>query len=232
MSSSPVALAAHVIAAFLVVVAPILGYRQAHRAGATAPGARLPRYRRLIVRQVLIAAVILAWVFVGGVPAARLGLGAPFSWWWSLGGVALVMGFMGWSALALRRRAGELRDRLSSRAGALLLPTTNEEVRWFVLVCLCGGTVEELSYRGFLFDYARMWVPSVNPLELVLATSICFGIAHVYQGWRGVLATTAAGVLMGGLYVATGNLLLPAVAHVLGNMRAAVIFWTDTRPRA
>ena len=53
----------------------------------------------------------------------------------------------------------------------------------------------------------------------------------MYQGWRGVAATTVAGLLMGVLYVATGNLLLPAVAHILGNMRAVVIFWTPMRAR-
>lgn len=225
----PFAATAHLLAAFLVLVAPLLAYRQAHRPNADAPGARLRRYHRLVVRQLVLIAALASWIAASGVDAARVGLGAPRSWWISAGGAVVVAAFMIWSGLALRRRAAELRDKMRNRAGALLLPETNEEAKWFAAVCLCGGIGEELGYRGFLFFYALTWVPSLTALELVLATSICFGIAHVYQGWRGVVATTVAGLVMGALYVATGNLLLPVVAHILGNMRAVLIFWTPAR---
>lgn len=223
---------AHLLAGFLVLVAPLLAYRNAHRPHATAPGARLRRYRWLVLRQLILIAALAAWITTSGGGRAEVGLGPPFSWWWS-GGVSIALAvFMVWSAVALRRRAAELREKMRDRAGALLLPETNREARWFALVSLCGGVAEELGYRGFLFSYALTWWPALNALELVLATSICFGIAHLYQGWRGVAATTIAGLLMGTLYVASGNLLLPVVAHIMGNMRAAVIFWTPMRDRA
>jgi len=223
---------AHLLAGFLVLVAPLLAYRNAHRPHAAAPGARLRRYRWLVLRQLILIAVLVAWIATSGVARAQVGLGPPLSWWWSGGASIAVAAFMLWSAVALRRRAPELRDKMRHRAGALLLPETNREARWFALVSLCGGVAEELGYRGFLFYYALTWWPSLSPLELVLATSVCFGIAHLYQGWRGVAATTIAGVLMGALYVASGNLLLPIVAHIMGNMRAAVIFWTPAAARA
>lgn len=229
MPISAAVLAAHVLAGFLVLVAPMLAYRQAHRPNADAPGARPRRYRRLVLRQIVLTAALAAWIVASGVAPARVGLGAPTSWWLSAGGAAAVAGFMVWSGLALRRRAADVRARMRGRAGALLLPENNHEARWFAVVCLCGGLAEELGYRGFLFYYALTWWPSLNPLELVLATSICFGLAHVYQGWRGVAATTMAGLLMGLLYVASGNLLLPVVAHIMGNMRAVLMFWTPAR---
>ena len=223
--------AAHLLAGFLVLVAPLLAYRNAHRPHAAAPGARLRRYRWLVLRQLILIAALVAWIATSGVPRARVGLGPPFSWWWSVGVSIAVAVFMIWSAVALRRRAAELRGKMRDRGGALL-PETNREARWFAFVSLCGGVAEELGYRGFLFSYALTWWPALNALELVLATSICFGIAHLYQGRRGVAATTIAGLLMGALYVASGNLLLPIVAHIMGNMRAAVIFWTPMRDRA
>lgn len=231
--TSPAAALGHLLAAYLVVVAPLLAYRRVRRPNAAAPGARVPRYRGLVLRQVLTIAALVGWSVASGLRAARIGLGAPSSWWLSLGGSVVAAAVLVRSALVLRRRAGELRERMRHRAGSLLLPETNREARWFALVSLCGGFAEELGYRGFLFYYLLLWWPSLNALELVLATSICFGIAHVYQGWRGVAATTIAGLLMGALYVATGNLLLPAVAHILGNMRAVLIFWTPrSRDRA
>jgi membrane protease YdiL (CAAX protease family) len=223
----------HLIAAWLLLAAPLLALRHARRArAAETPGDRVQRYRGLLLRQLGVIAAIGGWYAASGLSAGRLGLGAPYSWWTALGGAAAIAVVMVRSALVLRRRAGELRERMRGRAGSLLLPESNREARWFALVSLGGGLAEELGYRGFLFYYLLTGFPSLNALELVLLTSICFGIAHVYQGWRGVAATTVAGLLLGVLYVATGNLLLPVVAHILGNMRAVVIFWTPPRDHA
>src|SRR5690242_3713455 len=137
---TPAALAAaHLLAGFLVLVAPLLAYRNAHRPHAAAPGARLRRYRWLVLRQLILISALVAWIATSGVPRARVGLGPPFSWWWSGGASIVVAAFMLWSAIALRRRAAELRDKMRDRAGALLLPETNLEARWFGLVSLCGG---------------------------------------------------------------------------------------------
>jgi membrane protease YdiL (CAAX protease family) len=216
----------HVIAVFLVVVAPWLAGRRARRlAKATDPQAKVRLFRRLVLRQLALAATICALWLVGGVPAARLGLSAPSSWWLASGAGIVIVGYLTRSALRLRRRAPEFRERMRERAGALLLPESPEEVRWFALVSLGSGLSEELAYRGFLFYYLGKYVPGAGQIELLALTSILFGVAHLYQGWRGIAATAVAGVVMGGLYVLSGSLLLPMLAHAFGNVRAAIIFW-------
>ena len=173
MVPPPAVVFGHLVAAWLVVAAPVLAYRHARRAQAAGvPGDRVQRYRWLVLRQVGVIAAIVGWFVGSGLPARRLGLGAPYSWWIAFGGVAVVAAIMVRSALVLRPRAGDLRQKMRDRAGSLLLPESNREVRWFALVSLCGGCAEELSYRSFLFYYVLTWFPSLNALELVLATSI------------------------------------------------------------
>ena len=223
----------HLITAFLVVVAPWLAWRRARRlAQATESDAKVRLFRRLVLRQVVLATTIGALWLVGGVPPARLGLSAPSSWWLTIVAAIVIVGYLTMSALRLRGRAPEFRARMRDRAGALLLPESPEEVRWFVLVSLGSGLSEELAYRGFLFYYLGKYVPGAGPLELLVLTSILFGVAHLYQGWRGIVATAMAGVIMGGLYLLSGSLLLPMLTHALGNMRAAIIFWPGRRSGA
>ncbi|MGA8271760.1 MAG: CPBP family intramembrane glutamic endopeptidase, partial [Candidatus Sulfotelmatobacter sp.] len=47
----------------------------------------------------------------------------------------------------------------------------------------------------------------------------------LYQGWKGILSTGLVGLILAGLYVLTGNLLVPMVVHATADLRAALIFW-------
>ena len=49
-------------------------------------------------------------------------------------------------------------------------------------------------------------------LSLVLSAAY-FGLSHWYQGPSGVIEAGVAGLIEGGAYLATGNLLLPIVLH-------------------
>ena len=78
-----------------------------------------------------------------------------------------------------------------------------------VVLALASGLGEELFFRGAL-------QPRVG---LVLA-SLLFGLAHLVPrrelaAWAGFAAL--AGIFLGGLFEATGNLLAPVIAHVLVN---------------
>jgi membrane protease YdiL (CAAX protease family) len=61
-------------------------------------------------------------------------------------------------------------------------------------------------------------------VEKILLASIIFGLCHFYQGWQGVLGTTALGAVFAGLYVATGSLLFPVILHALVDLRILLIF--------
>jgi uncharacterized protein len=226
MRTSIATLVIHLMAAYFIVAAPLLGrwrYRKRQRQMQAGDAlAKLRLYRTLVINQGVNIAVFCALWVLARVPAAQLGLGAPRSWWLCVSLIALVVSLMAWSVLRLRPKASEIGEKLRSRA-AMLLPESRAERRWFALVCLGGGISEELIFRGFLFYYFIFCFPHINNLENALLTSAIFGIGHLYQGWKGMLPTGVAGLILAGLYVLSGNLLLPIVAHVIGNMRVLLI---------
>lgn len=78
-----------------------------------------------------------------------------------------------------------------------------------VVAALASGIGEELLFRGLLTQTIGL-----------IASSVIFGLLHQVRGparfawaaWAG-----AMGLLLGGLFVATGSLVGPIVAHVLTN---------------
>jgi uncharacterized protein len=220
-------LISHALAVFAVVLAPWLGrvfyQRTLKRLHAGDPLAKIRLYRVILGSQIVTTAIVLGlWIF-GGISSARLGLGAPRSWWLSEGLVIVLGALLVWSAVKLRRKSEKLRERLK-RVEAIL-PMTVAESRWFVAISIGAGIDEELMFRGFLFYYFTLWFPHINSLENALLTSAIFGLGHLYQGWRGILSTAVAGLILAGLFLLSGNLLLPMVVHALGDLRAAIIFW-------
>ncbi len=92
---------------------------------------------------------------------------------------------------------------------------------------------EEMVWRGyalpriaeFLGSGTRAWV-----LALVVVNA-AFGLAHLYQGWNGVIEATVGGVLLGVLYLVTGrNLVAPIVAHGLGNSMDFILMYLGLYP--
>ncbi len=213
----------HLLALYLIVVGPwlscILYQKARRRLVAGDPLAKIKMYRATVADQVVSTCVVLGLWRWGGIPATNLGLGAPRSWWLSGALTAVLGGLLLWSGIRLRQKAKKIRKKLKGRLDALF-PDTVDEQRWFAAVSIGAGIAEELTYRGFLFYYASLWFPHINSLEKALLTSVIFGVAHIYQGWKSVLPTGLSGLILAGLYLLSGNLLLPIVVHALGDLRA------------
>jgi membrane protease YdiL (CAAX protease family) len=224
----------HALAAWFVLGTPALGivtYRRSARRVAAGLRTKASYLRSLIPRQAASACLVCALWWVGAVPPAPLGLGAPRSWGLTAALSVAIGGLLVWASLRLRRRAPEIRKRLDARA-ALLIPDSPEERRWFAGVCLMGGVFEELAYRGFMFFYVRLLVPGINDIEVALLTSLLFGLGHVYQGLKGIMSTALAGLVLAVLYLVGGDLIVPIVTHVVGNIRALLIFPADGSNRS
>lgn len=110
---------------------------------------------------------------------------------------------------------------------AAFLPKSRRALAWGLAVSIAAGVAEEIAYRGFLIPYlssmAPMWVS-------IVASSILFGAAHLYQGWVGVLATTVLGAVFAVVYMSTGTLLLPMLLHALIDVSAMVTAYVVLRP--
>jgi membrane protease YdiL (CAAX protease family) len=217
----------HLWIAFAVLADPWLSYvwyqRARKRIEAGVPNARVQLYRETIGAQVISAGLILAYWRSARIPVVSLGLGAPRSWSWTMTALLVMVGALAWSSLRLRPKAEKIRQRLQGQVGALL-PDSHSERSWWVAVSAVAGLNEELGYRGFLLFYLSVYAPQTNLLERVLLSSLLFGLAHIYQGWKGAVSASILGVVFAGLYLITGSLLLPMVIHAALDSRILLMF--------
>jgi membrane protease YdiL (CAAX protease family) len=102
-----------------------------------------------------------------------------------------------------------------------LLPRTKNEKLWFILVALSAGVCEELIFRGYglrLFESLGF-----SGLPLLIVTAVVFGLAHIYQGFLGVITTAAMGALFTIIYIQTGSLWWAIAAHIFMDLRVLLI---------
>lgn len=133
-------------------------------------------------------------------------------------GVAVVLGL---SALVFRVGGEPVRQMLRRQARGFeaLLPRGRPERATFALLAVTAGVCEEVLYRGFGVAYVHWLWPDPSHAALILLTSTSFGLAHLYQGVRGVVLTGLVGAYLAWLVLSTGSL-LPAIAiHALLDLR-------------
>ena len=210
----------HVLAAVLSLGLPLLGYFDFLRLRRMAPlgagAARLRAYRKLLVEQWLLFAVVLAlWMWLDR-PFLDLGLvPAKVEWWRLFLGTSVALA--GLILLEQQRRMAEddpeAREAIQAELEPLrpLLPHSRDEARWFRAVSITAGICEELLYRGFLLAYLGATMPVGAAVALA---SLIFGFGHIYQGHVGMAKTGALGAVFCGLYLLTGSLFIPMMVHV------------------
>lgn len=102
---------------------------------------------------------------------------------------------------------------------AALLPRTPVE-RWvFALLAVTAGVCEEVLYRGFLLAAVRWVAPGLSNPALIILTAAAFGLAHLYQGGRGVALTGLAGAYFAWIAIAAGSLVPVMVLHAILDLR-------------
>ncbi|AFR08599.1 CPBP family intramembrane glutamic endopeptidase [Nocardiopsis alba] len=110
------------------------------------------------------------------------------------------------------------------------MPRTGGERALAAGMAVTGGVFGELLYRGlFIVLVTSMGVP----LWIAAVLSVLlFSVAHVYQGWWGLLSAGFSGTLFTVLYLGTGSLLVPILVHVALNLRSLVFAPAVERARA
>ena len=226
----------HVLFAVLAVFFPLraatFGMKRLERASdEDVPRVRVSMYRQVIAIQWALAIATVAWWLASSRPLAAIGLavrpnGALVG---TLVGVAVVI------LIVVRQSAAaeapdEIWERLRRRIGHLerMLPHTARERSWFRAVAVTAGVCEELLYRGYVVWYLQHWM---GLLPAIGAAAIVFGIGHLYQGAKGVVQTTLAGIFLGAVYALSGSLLPAMLIHAFMDLHAgevsAAVFMRD-----
>ena len=104
---------------------------------------------------------------------------------------------------------------------------------WLALNWTLAAFGEELGFRGYVMPRLAdlggrtraAWIASLA------VTSLLFGWGHGGQGVTGMAQETLAGLMLGGLYLASGrNLTVSIVAHGVSNTLAFVLIYLGRYP--
>ena len=208
------------IAAFIVVWFVIVGLFAPKR-----PAARLRSFHRRLGRQVIGAALVVVAVATSrGLDERDVGIAWPsgnhLSGTWTFTASALLVIVLG--GLVFRRRALDGRSVPGQSAFSVMLPTNSVERRLAAAVAIGAGVSEELIFRGFLIA-AGVDLLGSRVVPAALLSSLVFGWAHRYQGWKAMLEIGFLGLVFCGLYLATASLLMPMLIHVAMDLRGLVL---------
>jgi membrane protease YdiL (CAAX protease family) len=232
---SPLGWPDHVLFLVLAVVFPVraafFGLRPLQRAAeADLPRVKLAVYRRAIVLQWTVAALVVALWLVTQRSWGVLGLVPRLN-----GGLLGVVGGLAVFVVVLLRQGylkpadDESLEHLRRRTRHLerMLPTTLRERSWFFALAGTAGVCEEVLYRGYLVWYLVAWswlfAPHASFLAAAIVSSLIFGLGHAYQGPRGVLLTAAVAGFLAAVYWITRSLFAGMLIHALMDLHAGYL---------
>lgn len=100
---------------------------------------------------------------------------------------------------------------------------TPQQLALLIFSALVAGGFKEELQRAFILTRFRVYLGG-SGLGLVL-WSICFGMGHYVQGVQGIVTASLYGFVFGVLYLRSGSLIAPIVAHSAYDSLALLIYW-------
>jgi membrane protease YdiL (CAAX protease family) len=98
---------------------------------------------------------------------------------------------------------------------------------------ISAGFGEETVFRGYLFERIGKIIDTTaraKTVTIIITTSV-FALAHLSgQGIAGAEQAIFTGVLFGTIYVITGNLWMPIIAHASFDLTALLIIYMNLEP--
>jgi len=200
----------------LVILSPAVDHfilRALRRRPSIEPATKIKLFVFVIVSQWTLAA--LAWLTVyrlgGNLAALGEQWGEPKTTFSVLAVIAVIVLLLG---IFNRGRVSKMppqRLRPLLERLKLVLPTSAAERPVYVVLAVTAGICEEILFRGWLVSFLAVGLGSVG--AGVVLSSLLFGAAHFYQGWKAVPGTAVLGLLFAGLFVMTGSLLPGQMLH-------------------
>jgi membrane protease YdiL (CAAX protease family) len=186
---------------------------------------RSSRYWLIAVRGVMLSMVVLGAWWKANRPFSALGLDVPVGLPGRVGFLidVVIVGYYLTRVQFSRRSPEQLaatRDRLRRLGSYDMLPQTSREFAIFPIAAVAGSTCEELLYRGFLIGALA---PAMGTAGAVVASSLLFGLGHLYQGRIGVLRTTVIGFAFGVAFTLTHSLWWLLIAHISLNLSGILL---------
>jgi membrane protease YdiL (CAAX protease family) len=210
------------ILGFLGIAVPWLGKRRVQQFMQSTSATRRDRlalYASTMVFQWLAAAVVLWRARNHGISAATLGFSVANIRLTVITSVVLCAFILANQVFSLRRMLSQPLEIKGALPHLMKRIFPQEDVeRWaffglVVSVALC----EEFIYRGFVQRIFQDWLGG-SVLAGLLMSALLFGLAHLYQGRRGMLSTFVVGLLFSAIREWTGSLAPSMAAHFVADL--------------
>ena len=101
---------------------------------------------------------------------------------------------------------------------AFILPRTNAERFFWIILSITAGICEETGFRGYVLTKLNLFLN--NWYLTVAISSLCFGLGHFYQGMGGIILTGTYGLLFCLLFIWRKSLIPGIFAHSLQDIIA------------
>lgn len=184
---------------------------------------RLALYASTIAFQWLAAGVVAWRATARGLTTQQLALTVPDAGRAIVGGIALCLVLGAAQLYSLRRlaRTPPKRQSFLHEFARKIMPQNMTEGLAFFALVVTVALCEEFLYRGFIFAVAEN-VFGGSAVFALLISSALFGLAHLYQGKKGLVSTFVVGTLFAGARLATGSLAPAMIAHLLTDLLAGL----------
>jgi membrane protease YdiL (CAAX protease family) len=192
---------------------------------------RLALYASTFAFQWFAACVVLWRSTARGLGAAQLGLAVPSPGRTIALSVILSVLILANQLLSLRRLASHPEEMhgLLPQLALKIFPQDQVERLVFGALVATVALCEEFIYRGFAQRVFEDWSGGAVAAGAV-GSAICFALAHLYQGRRGLASTFAVGLVFASVRAWTGSLLVPVLVHFVADL--TVGFLAPSRLRA
>ena len=105
-------------------------------------------------------------------------------------------------------------------AWPLTLPASGREWAGVLMALVPAAALEELLFRSLPLA-GLTWL--VSPWWLLWPLALLFGFLHWPQGWWGVVGTALAAMALSALFLVSGHIWVPLIAHYTMNVLQLVL---------
>jgi uncharacterized protein len=215
------------ILTFLAVGVPLLGRRRIRQLMAmphTTKRDRLKLYASTVLSQWCAVAIIFWRCKARGVSIEQLGFAIPHMRLAAFASIGLTTLLIANQIVGIRQLTSDPKKitGIMPKLALRIFPQDTVERLVFVLVVTTVAFCEEMIYRGFVqwifADWARgaVWVG-------VVASALLFGLAHLYQGRQGLIATSLLGLTFAVIRAWTGSLLPLIIGHFSADLTIGLL---------
>ena len=210
-------LAVLLVLLILLIGFPLLAARIAARLRHGGPSvAKHVRFIRIIVVEWTVTALAIYALALHGQRPADVGLRPPHVPLDYLIGLAVLAAQLASSMFMPRRISADYAQRVS-----IVIPNNSAQWLWFLPVAASAAFCEEFLYRG----YALTALAALSGFLVVgvVLSALAFGLAHFYQGPRGMFMTATIGLVYSVIVLWTGSLWPAILAHFVQDFGGAAL---------